>query len=301
MKKEAPQTPQANDHQPQHDPDRQYVLSEPAKAAIWAELARITPALHQAAAKVLTWLTSEALTEGKLSIRASCRDVAAGAGCAKSNTIIGTKELVALRLIAKREGTATRPAAYILRYAETLKMGGPVAGPPVERFPQNQQDHRGPVAGPPKNGDLQHCATLFDLDPDVLSIDSKVLSKGNSSIDRSGDPLPIDPEAAKKCTGLMQLFVQHQLRWTNPHPPDSKIVGVMLRVAEWPTVERFLTAAVRGDGPKAPERVGQPYAWLVSVALNHIHGLQPDEQKPTLELLRGGRQMFSKWHTEGLK
>ena len=39
-------------------------------------------------------------------------------------------------MIAKREGTATRPAAYILRFAETLQMGGKAALPPVDRNPQ---------------------------------------------------------------------------------------------------------------------------------------------------------------------
>ena len=50
-----------------------------------------------------------------------------------------------------------------------------------------------------------------------------------------------------------------------------------------------------------PRNIGQPYAWLVAVALNQIHGLQPEEQKPTLEMLRGGKQLFTRWHTESLK
>ena len=75
----------------------------------------------------------------------------------------------------------------------------------------------------------------------------------------------------------------------------------MMRVAEWPEVENFLLAMIKARDCPAPANIGKPYAWLVTVAINKIHGIAPEEQKPTLELLRGGRQMFTRWHTEGLK
>ena len=174
----------SEDHHP-HPDFAEDALSEVAKASIWAELARITPGLKGVAAKVLTWLTAEALSQGSTAIRASCRDVAAGSGCAKSKTIEATAWLVAMRFIAKREGTATRPAAYILRFADTLKMGGPKKGPPVERFPQNPGDHRGPEKGPPPRDEQPRQQQLIETAPGVLSIDSKVYSSSVDSFDRS--------------------------------------------------------------------------------------------------------------------
>ena len=96
----------------------------------------------------------------------------------------------------------------------------------------------------------------------------------------------------------MHLFARKFLRWTNAHPPDRKIVRTMLRVAEWPALEWFMIETLKGNGIKAPNRIGQPYAWLVAVTVNQIHGIPADEMKPTLELLRGGRQMFSRNYEE---
>ncbi len=241
------------------------------------------------------------MRNGSTSVRASCRDVEAGSGWSRPSTIKATRALVSAHLIAKREGTATRPAAYLLRFAETLRMGGKAALPPVDRNPQtwvvNQLDQ---VVKPVDHLNDEN-PSLFDLAPGVLSIDRSSSAVSEGFIDRSADSLPVDPEHAKKCSQLMLLFVRQQLRWANPHPPDKKIVAVMLRVAEWPEIENFLLGQIKARECHAPRNVGKPYAWLVTVALNQIHGIAADEQKPTLELLRGGKQLFSRWHTEGAK
>ena len=99
----------------------------------------------------------------------------------------------------------------------------------------------------------------------------------------------------------MHGFVKHKLRWVDPHPPDKKIVSMMLCVCEWSMLEKWLTSMITDRTIEPPKHLGNPYGWLLTVAINKIHGTPAAEQKPTLELLRGGRQMFTRWHTEGLK
>lgn len=259
--------------------------------------------------RVLAWLTEEAMSNGKLDIRASCREIEEGTGMARTSSIRGTKQLVTLRLIAKREGTATSPAAYLLNFARTLRMGGSFKQPPVERNPQDQsaQSYQG---GPKKLPPKCENAPLFEMAPGVLSIDSSALSdleKASSLFDRSSENIHSDAERAE-CSALMRAFVIHRLRHSGAHPPDKKIVGMMLCVCEWEHLRHWLEWMTTGAGgrikarqPEPPTNLGSPYAWLLKVAINHMHGIPAAEQKPTLELLRGGRQMFTRWHTEGAK
>jgi hypothetical protein len=256
---------------------------------------------------VLTWLTTEALSRGRLSARASCRTIAEGTALNKTSSIRGTAELVALRLIAKRDGTATRSAAYILRYAETLRMGGSLKQPPVERFPQNQSDHPGSFKLPPDSTKTGQNALLFDSDPGVLSIDRSSFLATSSVIDRSAEVFHTPAQRAE-CSALMRGFVIHRLGHHDAHPPDKKMLSMMLCVCEWEHLKNWLEWMTTGVGgrikarrPDPPDNLGSPYAWLLKVAINHMHGIEPAEQKPTLELLRGGKQMYTRWHSEGLK
>jgi hypothetical protein len=69
----------------------------------------------------------------------------------------------------------------------------------------------------------------------------------------------------------------------------------MLNVAEWPTLKHWLYSMLNFNSKEPPPNLGSPYAWLVAVAIQKIHGIAPAEQKPTLEILRGGKQLQSKW------
>lgn len=235
---------------------------------------------------------------------------------AKSNAILATRDLVTLRLIAKRQGTAVRSAAYLLRFAETLPMsklrGGPVAGPPVNRFPQFQQDHRGPVAGPPDFPESQQNDLFPHSASDVLSIDQSSLSvveKASETVfDRLSEPAEHTPEQRAECSALMRGFLIHRLRHQGPHPPDKQMLAMMLGVCEWEHLKNWLLWMTTGHGgnikgrhPEPPDNLGNPYAWLLKVAINHMHAIPANEQKPTLELLRGGKQLYTRWHTEGAK
>jgi hypothetical protein len=274
--------PRSPAHKPEIEQNRrEYTLSEAAKAPIWAELARLTPALRPTAAGVLSFLTAEALKRGGLSVRASVADIVESTGFARSGVIVATSQLVALRLIAKRKGSATSSSAYLLRFAETLRMGSPKSGPPAS------------VGGSPNFGppDREN-RPLFEVATGVQSIDSSTTESIDKacSIDRSSD---VHFEA---CKNLMTAFARHVARIPTAHPPDRRMVSTMLNVAEWECVEAWLASLLRMPPPIVPPaNVASPYAWLIAVAIQKIHGIAPADQKPTLELLRGGRQMRSKW------
>ena len=318
--KEGAPTPQPSDAQ--HDTReyvlseaREYTLSEVSKAAIWAELARLTPALSKPAAAVLTWLTNEALRNGATSLRASCRDVEAGTGWSRPSTIKAMRALVAMGVIAKRAGTATRPAAYLLRYAETLRMGGKAALPPVQKeadFPQEEWSTRLTRVVKPVDHQTSQNPSLFDMAPGVLSIDqssSSLTAEEKASFDRSSDFFHTDAQR-NECRALMVGFAKHRCRIQSPHTPDKKMLEMMLRVAEWERLRPWLLwmtgvsktqCGIVGKPPDPPRDLGNAYAWLLKVAINNLLGIDPAEQQPTLELLRGGKQQYTRWHSEGLK
>lgn len=76
------------------------------------------------------------------------------------------------------------------------------------------------------------------------------------------------------------------------------MIRMMLRVAEWETVEGWLKALLKFNTIEPPPGIASIYAWLIAVALQKIHGIAPSEQKPTLQLMRGGKQLRSKWAEE---
>ena len=180
----------------------------------------------------------------------------------------------------------------------------------MDHFPQFQQDHPGPVAGPPVFADCQQNGLLFDSAPGVLSIDRCSTSLSKSEFDRSSElqDHPHSDQQKRECSSLMRGFVIHRLRHHDAHPPDKKILSMMLNVCEWDHLKPWLEWMITGTGgkikarqPEPPANLGSPYAWLLKVAINHMHGIAAEEQKPTLELLRGGKQLYTRWHTEGLK
>jgi hypothetical protein len=188
-------------------------------------------------------------------------------------------------IIAKREGTARTPAAYILRFAETLRMGGSQREPPPDAGvvpPRNQ--------GGSQREPLNHeNRPLFEMELRVQSIDSSALSI-TSSIDRSSDP-PQNEEHADELRQLLTAVVRHTSRAPDQHPPDKTMLRMFAHTATWPTLQSWLTALLKFNSIEMPRAVASPYAWLLAVLLQKLHGIAPADQKPTLQLLRGGKQL----------
>ena len=70
---------------------------------------------------------------------------------------------------------------------------------------------------------------------------------------------------------------QAKMRGDDPHPPDDKILAYILAaVAPWTTKDRngaeILVRELMADRLEPGDR----YGWYVSVALQRVHGIQPD-------------------------
>ena len=71
----------------------------------------------------------------------------------------------------------------------------------------------------------------------------------------------------------------------HPHPPDGAVTAQFLAIAPWP---RLL--GVIYDLMAERKQCGQSYQWFVTVALQRVHGIQPDQLKAAraeLKLVRG--------------
>ena len=120
-------------------------------------LADIAPSLKEAELRVLLELLRRQ-ERTKKAVKASSREIATDCKMGRSNVVLAIDALTTRGLITTRQGSATAPAVYQVNVHRTMKMGGPVTGPPpAKRWSQNEttldlfQDH----------SSLQTKATLF--------------------------------------------------------------------------------------------------------------------------------------------
>ncbi len=195
-----------------------------AKASAWAQLATLAPSLKEAELRVLTYLTAEAFQKGALSIRASSRTIAESARVSRRNVQYAIDGLADRGLIATREGTRTKAAAYQLRFAEILKMGGAVTTPPphVTGEPGGAvttpgvaliQRHGGATPTPPATENKGP-----ETAPSVLLIDKDFDLKLDRSLPpiQQQTPRP-DPAMARSDFGVCCESLPSRLR-----PPDRR-------------------------------------------------------------------------------
>ncbi|MBL8230338.1 MAG: hypothetical protein JNL98_17750 [Bryobacterales bacterium] len=181
-------------------------------------------------------------------------------------------------MISVRPGTATQPAGILLNYVKTTVMGGPVLGPPT--WSQNNttldlfQDHGGPVAGPPptENAGLAPAARSVDID-----------ESSTRTIDRllSATPAKADPDLLSQARKWLHGYQCKFGPDRDPHPPDDRILSQFLAVAPWEQLLRLIY-----DLMAERKQPGSSYAWYVSVALQRIHGIQPQVLKQRRAELR---------------
>ena len=102
-------------------------------------LADLAPGLNGGELKVLIELSRRQL-RGKSGARISSRELAKACRIGRSNAQAAIDVLTAKKHIYMRQGTPTTPATYHVNIFETVKMGGPISGPPPAQS--------GPVSGP---------------------------------------------------------------------------------------------------------------------------------------------------------
>jgi len=271
------------------------VLSE----AALRQLAAIAPTLKEGELRLLTHLTAEAARRQTLSIQASSRELENATGTARSAIQRAIDGLTSRGLIAVRQGTATKAAAYILRYLEIAridaprdKCSGPLAGPPTDAGGSGKgpgvalfEYKGGPLAGPPPAENAG--------DPEAAPVDIEGVDCNRNTIDPTLQkifqrrPEQFSPAALDQARRWMHGYMRKFGIESDQHPPDEKIAAQFLACGDdaggWPRLEALLHDLM------AERKKAYSYAWFVSVALQRIHGIRPDlvkRQRAALKLVR---------------
>ena len=254
-------------------------------------LAVLAPTLKEAELRVLTYLTAEDERSQHQGVRASSRQIAKACNLARSNVVPALDDLATRGLIAIRQGTATRAAAYMLRFLDVAQMSGPavgpgiipgglVTGPPPDLF----QDHPGPGSGPPstENAALPRATPAVDIDG-VLTLEGIIDRLHRAS------PKTIEPDtliaARRFLHGYMAKLATDEVRRQGPpHPPDDKIVAQFLAMGDgvggWPRLQNLLYELM------AEKKTPYSYGWFLAVAAQRIHGVSPSALKQRRAELR---------------
>ena len=261
---------------------REYTLSEAAKAAAWRELAALAPTLREAELRVLIHLTRSALAESARSTRASSREIATGANCSRRNVQHAIDALTKRGLIATRAGTANTAAAYLIRFAEVAQMGGVGKAPPsiaggVKAAPQvaTEQRHSGVIAAPPphENKGLTAPPSTLDIDPIRLTTLDRALTARAKAKNRA---------EVQFWAGRLAWF-REKLSGERGWHPDADGAAQFAEAcnddsnsADWLLLELH----------KERRKPGDSAAWWVTVALQRIQRFTPDQVKARREELR---------------
>jgi hypothetical protein len=262
-------------------------------------LADLAPTLKEAELRVLLYLSARAIAAGEKGVRASSREIAANAKVARSSTVQALDALANRLLIATRQGSATQAAGYYLTCLETVQIApqtvrargpvagpppdltGPNAGPPLDLFP----DHPGPFAGPPPHAEPTTSAKSRRVDIDGSLTLAGIFDRLASSKVSHFHP-DIFAAARRFLHGyLAKLGTREILANGVPHPPDDKVVTQFLTLGqgmgEWPRLEAMLYELM------SERKEAYSYGWFLTVALQRIHGIQPEAVKEHRAKLRG--------------
>lgn len=275
---------------------REYLLSAASDAI--CRLVALAPKLTEAELRILLHLCPLAVKDEWRTAQASLRDIAVATGCARSNIRAALRRLSTRKLITVRTGKPNRPTAIILQFLKTVELGGSMADPPAPPGGSTANPPGGPTTIPPPL--LGVSATIPRTGPtaDPPATETKGLEDGNrSAFDIDYDPIqiidrlltarPSDFPADRRRDARRWLHgYQAKMsrdRSTAEKPPDEKLIAQFLSVAEWPRLEAMLY-----DLLAERQEPGSRYAWYVSVALQRIHGIQPEALRAAREAKKSG-------------
>jgi hypothetical protein len=229
-------------------------------------------------------------------VKASSRELAKSCGIARSNTQKAIDQLTQKCKITARQGTATNSATYRVNIFDTLRMGGPITGPPPGLITGPPlalfQGHPGPVLGPPPTDPkgLAAAAAALDFDPTSLGLIDRVLS---------AKPKKADPQDLQRFRARLHGYMAKFGRDGNgravqfPHPPSDEIVAQFLAIDDPNALDTMLSNLIldaQNAGAHLPNSrtAYNPwnYVWFLTIALSRRHGIDFRSQKQARAILR---------------
>jgi hypothetical protein len=270
--------------------------------ALLQQIASVAHGLTKAELQVLLQLAARADQDGGLVALASSRELAETTGLARASVQVAIDSLNEKRLLTSSAGSAMQPAGHRLDCLEVVKpeVSGPTAEPPVAQIlgqggltigpgvaqilsqggptvePGVAQNlgHRGLEIRPPSDGKTSTCESALKerAYPRADSIDFKI----EKTIDRLQKATRGDFDEAVFELARNQIASHHAkfARKENRQPnlPDDQITAQFLAVAEWPKLEAMLM-----DLTSERKEAGHSHGWYVTVALQRIHGISPQQ------------------------
>lgn len=235
-------------------------------------LASLAPTLKEAELRIAVELASRAARNPARVVTVSSRDLAKACKIARSAIVPALDSLTARGLLTSRQGTATKPAVHQVNFLLTARFptlkGGPVTGPPpTDEWSCNrtrvvlQKDQGGPFPGPPPPEN----APLFEF---AATIEFKT---SNSILDRTLQARPNNfaKSDLQALAGYAYKWLILQKGMQGAHPPDN------LTLAQLATAAGGTGRAISLILDNLQDRQAENCQYLVSLALQRIHGIQP--------------------------
>lgn len=255
-------------------------------------VAELAKTLSCAEHRVLHQLLLRAYREERHTAKVSSRELAHATGLARSNVITALHGLCQRNVICSDQGSTTRSSTYRLCFLEVVVLSSPlVPGPKLGPPPESEsvqvvlfQDQGGPDLGPGVVLNQDHPPTFstaalkedarapVDLDFNSLKTIDRLLT---------AKPKKADPEAVRFFRGFLHSYMAKLGKEPYPHAPDDLIVAQFLSCGETHQLEKLLY-----DLMAERKEPGHTYAWFVTVALQRIHGISPQQFKQRRTELR---------------
>ena len=256
-------------------------------------VAELAKTLSCAEHRVLHQLLLRAYRENRHTAKGSTRELAHATGLARSNVKSALHSLVERNVIATDQGSSVRAAEYRLAFLDLIVLSvsvvpGSKLGPPpppetvqVGLFQTQGGPNLDPGVGaqqahPPLFANKERAPARVDIDFDSLKTIDRLLT---------AKPKKADPEAIQFFRGFLHSYVAKLGREPHPHAPDDLIVAQFLSCGEVHQLEKLLY-----DLMAERKEPGHSYAWFVSVALQRLHGISPQQFKQRRSELRVVKQ-----------
>ncbi len=280
------------------------------------QLAAIAPGLTEVELRVLIELANRS-EPPEFTGRVSQRMLALSTGCGRESVKRAIAGLERKKLATMRPGATTQEDGTPFRceFLRTAPMtGGLTMSPPAEstrgwqgEFSTEVDSPWGhPVSPPPtENEQLTMAAELprarvgSVLKPDPITTPDREQKKSTAStpeqnelgiIDRVLSARPRD-YSEQQHARARSAIMGHVVKFPAPlgeynRPPDHQITAQLLAVAEWYELEAFFLQ-LRIDRVQS----GEKYAWFVTVAMKHIHGIKPERLKAERDARKPVKQL----------
>lgn len=222
-----------------------------------------------------------------MSIRASSREIAAATRCERRNVVRAIDALSERGLIATREGTRMKAAAYQLRFAEILPIGGVATTPPpapagVEVTPQvvSERPHGGVFLTPPPTENKEEV-----FPPSALLIDQSLRLKLDRAL--SANSRTKNRDDLQRWRELITDYAAKVCRVVYNHPPAADTVAMIMDACNDSTDAFY--HVVREISLGGSTRHESPIWWLF-VCLQRLEGIAAKNTKARMAELAAARR-----------